>query len=154
MIINTGTTIITFLMVFLIQRTQNKESLAVQLKLNELVAAVQGASNRLINIEDLSEREARVLHRHYQELAHLAKQHGDVCDSHSFEEARSGHHAKRHAPGVKRGAPGKKPAGHEGGNGPAHNGSPARAEGPPRQPPAPPEAREEAEAVPTEFREE
>ncbi len=56
LVINTGTTIVTFLMVFLIQRNQNKEALALQLKVNELVAAVQGASNRLVNVEDLSER--------------------------------------------------------------------------------------------------
>ena len=49
LVINTGTTIVTFLMVFLIQRAQNKESRAMQLKLNELVAALQGASNRLVN---------------------------------------------------------------------------------------------------------
>ena len=53
LVINTGTTIVTFLMVFLIQRTQNKDGLAIQLKLNELVAAMQGASNRLIEVEDL-----------------------------------------------------------------------------------------------------
>src|SRR5262249_29641201 len=51
LIINTGTTIVTFLMVFLIQRAQNKDSQAIHLKLNELVAAVKGASNRLINVE-------------------------------------------------------------------------------------------------------
>src|SRR5262249_25553810 len=73
LVINTGTTVVTFLMVFLIQRTQNKDSLALHIKLNELVAAVRGASNRLINIEDLSEEEVRTLHRHYQELAELAK---------------------------------------------------------------------------------
>src|SRR5919106_4948136 len=50
--INTGTTIVTFLMVFLIQRAQNKENEAIQLKLNELVAAMRGASNRLIDLED------------------------------------------------------------------------------------------------------
>ena len=55
LIINTGTTIVTFLMVFLIQRTQNKETAAIQLKLNELVAAVNGASNRLIDLEDWTE---------------------------------------------------------------------------------------------------
>ena len=65
LVINTGTTIVTFLMVFLIQRSQNKDSLATQLKLNELVAAIKGASNRLIDVEDLSEDELRVLHRHY-----------------------------------------------------------------------------------------
>src|SRR6476469_123728 len=57
LVINTGTTIVTFLMVFLIQRAQNKESKAIQLKLNEIVAAVHGASNRLISAEDLSEEE-------------------------------------------------------------------------------------------------
>jgi low affinity Fe/Cu permease len=69
LIINTGTTIITFLMVFLIQRSQNKESLAVQLKLNEIIAALRGASNRLINVECLSEDEVRALHARYQRLA-------------------------------------------------------------------------------------
>ena len=59
LVINTGTTIVTFLMVFLIQRSQNKDSLAVQLKLNELVAAMEGASNRLIDVEDLSEEELK-----------------------------------------------------------------------------------------------
>src|SRR6201990_1747453 len=59
LVINTGTTIVTFLMVFLIQRAQNKDSRAMQLKLNEIVAAMEGASNRLINVEDLSEEEIR-----------------------------------------------------------------------------------------------
>ncbi len=58
LVINTGTTIVTFLMVFLIQRSQNKDSHAVHLKLNELLAAKKGASNRLISVEDLSEQEA------------------------------------------------------------------------------------------------
>ena len=73
LVINTGTTIVTFLMVFLIQRTQNKDSQAVHLKLNELVAAVRGASNRLINVEDLTEDEVRILHEHYAKLVELAK---------------------------------------------------------------------------------
>jgi low affinity Fe/Cu permease len=72
LVINTGTTIVTFLMVFLIQRSQNKDSLATQLKLNELVAAVKGASNRLIDVEDLSEEELRLLHRHYARLVTMA----------------------------------------------------------------------------------
>ena len=55
LVINTGTTVVTFLMVFLLQRSQNKESAAMQLKLNELVAAMQGASNRLVNVEDLAQ---------------------------------------------------------------------------------------------------
>src|SRR5947199_8877975 len=68
LVINTGTTIVTFLMVFLIQRSQNKDAMAIQLKLNELVAAVEGASNRLIAVEDLSEEEVQVLKKHYKEL--------------------------------------------------------------------------------------
>ena len=72
LVINTGTTIVTFLMVFLIQRTQNKDSRAIHLKLNELVAAMQGASNRLVNIEDISEEELCALHQHYAHLASLA----------------------------------------------------------------------------------
>ena len=59
LVINTGTTIVTFLMVFLIQRTQNKDALAIHLKLNEIVAALEGASNRLIDVEDLTEEEIR-----------------------------------------------------------------------------------------------
>jgi low affinity Fe/Cu permease len=72
-VINTGTTIITFLMVFLIQRTQNKESLALQLKINEIVAAQKGASNRLISVEDLSEAELQQLHARYVALAGISK---------------------------------------------------------------------------------
>jgi low affinity Fe/Cu permease len=94
LIINTGTTIVTFLMVFLIQRAQNKESLAVQLKLNEMVAALEGASNRLINAEDLSEKEVRALHDHYARLVDLARREGDVTCSHSVEEAVSRHQFK------------------------------------------------------------
>ena len=92
--INTGTTIVTFLMVFLIQRTQNKDSLAIQLKLNELVAAVSGASNRMVNVEDLAEHELDVLHGHYTRLAGLAKRERSVRDSHSVDEARGRHRAK------------------------------------------------------------
>lgn len=66
LVINTGTTIVTFLMVFIIQKAQNKESLAVQLKLNELIAATTGASNRLVAVEDLSDEELNVLCHHYQ----------------------------------------------------------------------------------------
>ena len=61
LVINTGTTIVTFLMVFLIQRAQNKDALAIHLKLNEIVAAMEGASNRLIDVEDLSEPEIDAL---------------------------------------------------------------------------------------------
>ena len=94
LVINTGTTIVTFLIVFLIQRTQNKDGLAIQLKLNELVAAMQGASNRLIEIEDLSEDELKLLHAHYRRLVEMAREDLDIAASHSIEEAESRHAAK------------------------------------------------------------
>lgn len=84
--INTGTTIVTFLMVFLIQRAQNKDALAIQLKLNEIVAALEGASNRLIDVEDLSESELMALHAHYRTLARRAKHDADRLRSHTIEE--------------------------------------------------------------------
>ncbi len=87
LVINTGTTIVTFLMVFLIQRAQNKESRAVQLKLNEIIAAVQGASNRLIDVENLSEEEIERLQKHFGKLKQIAKSEGDLRTSHSIEEA-------------------------------------------------------------------
>jgi low affinity Fe/Cu permease len=94
LVINTGTTIVTFLMVFLIQRSQNKDSLAIHLKLNEIVAAMQGASNRLIDVEALSEKELATLHRFYAELATLARHQTNVTESHSVEEARQRHESK------------------------------------------------------------
>ncbi len=95
LVINTGTTVLTFLMVFLIQRTQNKDGMAIQLKLNELVAAIEGASNRLIDIEDISERDLEVLHRHYQRLAKMAQEEQHIEKSHSLEEAVERHRRKK-----------------------------------------------------------
>ena len=95
LVINTGTTIVTFLMVFLIQRSQNKDALALHLKLNELVAAIEGASNRLIDVEALSEEDLKVLHDHYHELAQLARRDRDTRQSHSIDEARERHESKR-----------------------------------------------------------
>jgi low affinity Fe/Cu permease len=94
LVINTGTTIVTFLMVFLIQRSQNKEGLAVQLKLNELVAAMQGASNKLIDVESLSEEDLKILHAHYQRLVERSKREHDFASSHSIEEADRRHAVK------------------------------------------------------------
>jgi low affinity Fe/Cu permease len=94
LVINTGTTIVTFLMVFLIQRAQNKDSLAIHLKLNEIVAALEGASNRLINIEDLAEEDVQALHRHYRALATIAKRDEVLTRSHSIEEAEARHRRK------------------------------------------------------------
>jgi low affinity Fe/Cu permease len=95
LVINTSTTIITFLMVFLIQRSQNKDSLAIHLKLNEIVAAIHGASNRLIDVENLGEHELRILHKHYAHLVMMAKADTDLLQSHSVEEAETRHHRKR-----------------------------------------------------------
>ena len=94
LIINTGTTIITFLMVFLIQRMQNKDSRALHLKLNELVAALKGPSNRLIDVEDLSEKDLEILTKYYRKLAQMAKKERTLEVSHSIEEAEELHKSK------------------------------------------------------------
>ncbi|RYF21172.1 MAG: low affinity iron permease family protein [Flavobacteriales bacterium] len=94
LVINTGTTIITFLMVFLIQKSQNKDSKAIQLKLNELIAANTLASNRMVDIEDLTESELDQLHKFYAKLAILAKQESDVHCSHSIDVAEELHDQK------------------------------------------------------------
>jgi low affinity Fe/Cu permease len=94
LVINTGTTIVTFLMVFLIQRAQNKDAVAIHLKLNEIVAAMEGASNRLIEVEDLSEGDMAALRSHYKKLIELAKKDEDLTKTHSVEEATSRHGAK------------------------------------------------------------
>jgi low affinity Fe/Cu permease len=95
LVINTGTTIVTFLMVFLIQHSQNKDTQAIELKLNELVAAVEGSSNRLIDVESLSADELEMLHRHYQRLAALAKKDESLTRSHSIEEAQARYERKK-----------------------------------------------------------
>lgn len=87
LVINTGTTIITFLMVFLIQKSQNKDSKAIHLKLNEIIAAQEGASNRMVDIEDLTEEELDQLHKFYARLAQLAKKDNDITCSHSIDAA-------------------------------------------------------------------
>ena len=73
LVINTGTTIVTFLMVFLIQNTQNRESAAVQLKLDELIRAHQGAHNALLDLEELEEVELDRLRKSYEALAERAR---------------------------------------------------------------------------------
>ena len=87
LVINTGTTIITFLMVFVIQQSQNKDSLAIQLKLNELIACDERASNRLIVVEDLTQEELEVLKNFYVKLSELARKENDLHSSHSVDEA-------------------------------------------------------------------
>jgi low affinity Fe/Cu permease len=94
LVINTGTTIVTFLMVFLIQRAQNKDAIAIHLKLNEIVAALEGASNRLIDVEDLSEAEIEALRKYYLRLIELAKKDDNLTTTHSIEEAATRHGTK------------------------------------------------------------
>jgi low affinity Fe/Cu permease len=73
LVINTGTTIITFLMVFLIQNTQNRDSAAMQLKLDELIRAINGAHNGLLDLEELSDEELDKIKSHYEELARKSR---------------------------------------------------------------------------------
>jgi low affinity Fe/Cu permease len=94
LVINTGTTIVTFLMVFIIQQSQNKDTMAIQLKLNELIASQKTASNRLIDIEDLSEKELETLKRFYITLSELAETERDIFSTHSIDEATKIHKHK------------------------------------------------------------
>lgn len=94
LVINTGTTIITFLMVFLIQKAQNKDSLAIQLKLNELVASNEMSSNSLIDIEEMTEEEMIIIQKYYRRLSELAKKEKSIKTSHSISEAQELHNRK------------------------------------------------------------
>jgi low affinity Fe/Cu permease len=95
LVINTGTTIITFLMVFVIQQSQNKDTVAMHIKLNELIAATATASNRLIDVEDLSAEELETLKKFYIKLSVLAKKEDDIHKTHSIDEASVLHDEKR-----------------------------------------------------------
>ncbi|MBC7829281.1 MAG: low affinity iron permease family protein [Chitinophagaceae bacterium] len=94
LVINTGTTIITFLMVFIIQQTQNKDTIAIHLKLNELIACNESASNRLIDIEHLTEEELQIVKKFYVRLSELALKSNDLHSSHSLDDAESNHELK------------------------------------------------------------
>ena len=100
--INTGTSVITFLMVFIIQKSQNKDSLAMQVKLNELVAANALASNRIISVEDLTEAELVVLNNYYTKLAAMVKEGKVKKSSHSIEDAIQNLQAKKSEPDVEK----------------------------------------------------
>lgn len=95
LVINTGTTIITFLMVFLIQKAQNKDSLAIQLKLNELVASNDFSSNSLVDIESMTEEEMIIIQKYYHRLSELAKKDESIRTSHSIAEAHELHNRKQ-----------------------------------------------------------
>jgi low affinity Fe/Cu permease len=73
LVINTGTTIVTFLMVFLIQNTQNRDSAAIQVKLDELIRAIDGAHNALLNLEELEEKDLERIRSNYTKLAEQAR---------------------------------------------------------------------------------
>ncbi|MET0392551.1 MAG: low affinity iron permease family protein [Chitinophagaceae bacterium] len=103
LVINTGTTIITFLMVFVIQQSQNKDTMALQLKLNELIASTATASNRLIDVEDLTAEELETLKKFYVKLAVLAKKEANLHATHSIDEAAEIHEEKiKHGASAKR----------------------------------------------------
>lgn len=95
LVINTGTTIITFLMVFVIQHSQNKDTIALQLKLNELIASNSRASNRLISIEELTEEELETIKKFYSHLASLSKKEKSLFKTHSLDEAKDNTEAKQ-----------------------------------------------------------
>ncbi|MES2134412.1 MAG: low affinity iron permease family protein [Bacteroidota bacterium] len=94
LVINTGTTIITFLMVFVIQQSQNKDTKALHLKLNELIACNKLASNRLIDIEDLTADEIEVLKKYYVTLASMSAKEKSLHSTHSIDEAKENHQEK------------------------------------------------------------
>ena len=89
LVINTGTTIITFLMVFLIQKSQNKDALAIQLKLNELVAAHELASNRLVDVENMTEEELKIIQKYYAKLSVTSKTDSNLQQSRSIDSKES-----------------------------------------------------------------
>lgn len=109
LVINTGTTIITFLMVFLIQKAQNKDSLAIQLKLNELVAAHEFASNRLVDAENMTEEEMRTIQKYYSRLSLLSKKEKSLQESHSIDEATDDSREKKEREALKRSSGRNKP---------------------------------------------
>lgn len=94
LVINTGTTIVTFLMVFLIQRAQNKDSKALHMKLNELIASLKGPSNRLVDVENIPEAELEILHKFYSTLAEMSSKESNLSVSHSIDEAKHRHKEK------------------------------------------------------------
>ena len=96
--INTGTTIVTFLMVFLIQHAQNKDTQVLQLKLDELLAAQQGASNRLIGLEELSEAEVTRLQLKFQHLAAQLERDGRRQDAISVEDGEASRRKREGGP--------------------------------------------------------
>ena len=88
LLINTGTTIVTFLMVFVLQNSETRNSRALQMKLDELIAATDKASNRLLDIEDLTDEELDLLHRRYERLVNRERQNQGLTTSNSGHSAK------------------------------------------------------------------
>ena len=93
--INTVTSLITFLMVFIIQHSQNKDTTALHLKLNELLAANKSASNRMVNIEDATEEELLVLKKYYKKLSDISEKENKLFTSFSIEDGKENNELKR-----------------------------------------------------------
>lgn len=98
LVINTGTTIVTFLMVFVIQQSQNKDTVALQLKLNELIASSRHASNRLIDVEDFTQDELEILKAFYVRLSEKAAKENNLKATHSIEDAEDSANRKMELP--------------------------------------------------------
>jgi len=88
LIINTGTTIVTFLMVFLIQNTQNRDAKAVHLKLDEIIRAIKGARNELVDLEELSDEDLKKLEQQFQRIRQKAEHDGNHATKHHVPEER------------------------------------------------------------------
>ena len=88
LVINTSTTIVTFLMMFVIQQSQNRDTMAIHLKLNELIASNKDTSNRLIASEDLTEEELEVIKKYYKMISDKAIEKNSLFATHSLDEAR------------------------------------------------------------------
>jgi low affinity Fe/Cu permease len=89
LIINTGTTIVTFMMVFLIQNTQNRDSVAMQIKLDELLRAAKGAETAMADLEDLTEEELEAFQAHYRKLAEAARRKMRESEGLPFAKSRT-----------------------------------------------------------------
>jgi low affinity Fe/Cu permease len=94
LLMGTGSSLVTFLMVFLIQKSQNKHSLSIQLKLNELVAANEQASNRLVNVEGMTEDELKIIKKYYAKLGDFTQRQDNLQQSHSIDEVHEEHEIK------------------------------------------------------------
>jgi len=95
-VINTGTTVITFLTVFIIQQAQNKDTVAIHLNLNELITAAKGACNRMIDVEDLTADELETVKKYYIKLYELAEKEKGLRKTHTIDEGIENNNVKLH----------------------------------------------------------